>query len=76
VPLKDTSPDIEEMQFRILRGLSNERRFLLACEMTDFAREVMKAGIRHDHPDWTEKQVVLELLRRALWPQPLPIDLR
>jgi hypothetical protein len=76
VPISDTSPEIREMQFRILRKMSEEERSRLACEMTEFAREVMKAGIRRDHPDWTTRQVHLELLRRALWPQPLPEHLQ
>jgi len=27
----------------------------LAYEMSMFARELMKEGIRHDHPEWTEE---------------------
>jgi hypothetical protein len=76
MPISDTSPEIREMQFRILRAMSDSQRSRLACEMTDFAREVMKAGILRDHPDWSTRQVHLELLRRALWPQPLPEHLR
>lgn len=64
------------MQFRIYRAMSDEQRSLLALEMTEFVHEIAKSGIRRDHPDWTERQVNLELLRRALWPQPLPARLR
>ena len=56
--------------------MSDERRSELAVQMTEFARELAKAGIRHDHPQWSERQVKLELLRRALWPQPLPAGLK
>ncbi len=44
----------------------------LAYEMSMFARELMKEGIRRDHPDWTEAQIKRELLRRAFFPEPLP----
>ena len=49
---------------------------LLALEMSLFARELSKADIRHDHPDWTDAQVAREVLRIAFLPQPLPPRLR
>ena len=76
MPISDTDPTAREMQFRILASLPDEQRSLLAYELTEFAREMMKAGIRRDHPDWTERQVHIEILRRALWPQLLPERLR
>lgn len=76
VPISDTGPKIREMQFSIYRSMSDEQRSTLACEMTEFLREVMKSSIRHDHPEWTERQVMIELLRRALWPKPLPALLK
>jgi len=45
---------------------------LLAFEMSEFARELARAGIRHDHPEWSEAQVARELLRLAFFPKPLP----
>jgi len=45
---------------------------LLALEMSEFARELAVAGIRRDHPQWTEAQVARELLRLAFLPAPLP----
>jgi hypothetical protein len=52
--------------------MSGEQRLLLAFEMSMFARELNRAGIRHDHPVWTEPQVARELLRLAFLPEPLP----
>ena len=76
VALSDTSLEAREMQFRIWQSMSDERRSELAIKMTEFARELAKAGIRRDHPEWSERQITLELLRRALWPQPLPAGLK
>jgi hypothetical protein len=45
---------------------------LAALEMSLFARELAKAGVRRDHPEWTEAQVFRELLRQAFLPEPLP----
>jgi len=49
---------------------------LLSYEMSLFARELAKEGIRRDHPEWTEAQVARELLRLAFLPAPLPEGLR
>lgn len=38
----------------------------MACHMSDDAREVTLAGIRHRHPDWTDDAVHRELLRLTL----------
>ena len=46
---------------------------MLAYEMSMLVRELAEAGIRHDHPEWTATQVQRELVRRAFFPEPLPI---
>jgi len=72
VAISDTSPEAQAVQFEIWRKMSGEQRMTLAYEMSMFLRELAAAGIRQDHPDWTEKQVSRELLRRAFFPAPLP----
>jgi hypothetical protein len=52
--------------------MSGEQRITLAYEMSMFVRELMREGIRRDHPEWTEAQIARELLRRAFFPAPLP----
>ncbi|HEY7352054.1 MAG TPA: hypothetical protein VH596_04730 [Terriglobales bacterium] len=71
----DTTSAAEAIQFEILRTMSGEQRLLLAFEMTDFARELAKAGIRREHPEWLEARVTRELLRLAFFPAPLPTGL-
>lgn len=56
--------------------MSGEQRLLLAFEMSEFARDLAKAGIRRDHPEWDEPRVARELLRLAFLPHPLPERLR
>jgi hypothetical protein len=72
VSFTDTSPAAREIQFRIQSSMSGEQRLLLAFEMSEFARDLAKAGIRRDHPDWDEVRVARELLRLAFLPAPLP----
>jgi hypothetical protein len=56
--------------------MSGEERFLLAVEMSLFARELARERIRAEHPDWPEADVARELLRLAFLPDPLPARLR
>jgi hypothetical protein len=74
--MTDTRPEARAKQDEILRAMSGEQRMTLAYEMSMFVRELMKEGIRRDHPEWTETQIARELLRRAFFPAPLPAWLR
>ena len=73
--MSDTSPAAEAIQIGLVRAMSAEQRFLLAIEMSEFARDLAKHGIRRDHPEWPESRVTRELLRLALFPTPLPAGL-
>jgi len=56
--------------------MTGEQRLLMALEMSIFAREVQKARIRHEHPEWPDTEVARELLRLAFQPGPVPARLR
>jgi acyl-ACP thioesterase len=70
--MTDTSPEIEAMQLQIRRSMTAEQRLRVALEISDRCRQLRKAGIRRDHPDWSERQVMIELFRLAFLPEPLP----
>lgn len=72
----DTTPAAQAVQLEILRAMSGEQRILLAFEMSEFARELAKEGIRRDHPEWPESRITRELLRLAFFPAPLPAGLQ
>lgn len=76
VAITDTSPEARAVQLKIQHGMSGQQRMLLAFEMSEFARELARAGIRKDHPEWSEWQVARELLRLAFLPEPLPTWVR
>jgi hypothetical protein len=46
------------------RRMSVEEKLLAGAELFDYACEISKAGIRHDHPEFDERQVLEELRRR------------
>jgi hypothetical protein len=76
VAISDTSPEIAAMQIGIRRSLSDAQRLQIALDMSLFARELTKAGIRRDHPEWSEKQIMIEVFRLAFLPKPLPVWVR
>lgn len=76
VAITDTSLPAQGVLLQTQRGMSGEQRLLLAFEMSLFARELAKVGIRRDHPEWPEEQVAREFLRLAFLPAPLPARLR
>jgi len=52
-----------EEQFALLRAMGGERRLQLAEEMFWSARRLKMAGVRHQHPDWSQEQVIAEVNR-------------
>jgi len=76
MPISDTTPEAQAKQLEIIRAMTGEQRMTLAYEMSMFTRELAKAGIRSQHPGWSEAQVDREVLRWAFLPKPLPPGLR
>ena len=63
--LRDTTPEAWRVQLEILRRMTGPERVAKAFEMSDAARSVSEAGIRHRHPEWSDEQVrdaLLDLL--------------
>jgi Rv0078B-related antitoxin len=71
-PPLDTTPEIEAMQIRIFRSMTIEQHLESALEITLLSRALMRAGVRRDHPDWSDRQIEREVHRLAFFPQPLP----
>lgn len=66
---RDTRSAAAVVQREILRQLGGPARLEMACRMSDDARDVALAGIRHRHPEWTPDAVHRELLRLMLGPE-------
>lgn len=56
--------------------MSGEQKLRNALEMSELTRQLARARIVQEHPDWTEDRVIRELLRIAFLPAPLPAKLR
>ena len=54
---RDTSETAAVLVKEINRSLGPERRLLQAMELSDFVRELARAGIRSRHPEYSEAEV-------------------
>jgi hypothetical protein len=59
--LADDQPSPEQIE--IFRSMPGERRLRLAEQLYWSARKMKAAGLRHQHPDWTEEQIQAEVRR-------------
>jgi hypothetical protein len=53
-------------QIEILRHMTGDERVTLALEMRQMACEVLRAGIRAQHPDFSGERIERELARRVM----------
>ncbi len=63
---RDTTEKAAAIALKSNRALGPERRLLQALELSDFLRELSKAGLRSRHPEYTEDELT-EALRRQLY---------
>lgn len=75
VNASDTTPRAQRLQFEIHRSMSAVQKIAISYEMSMFARELQRANLLQEHPEWSEAQIKRELLRLAFFPQPLPAGL-
>ena len=64
-PPLDTTPEVEAMQIRLFRSMSVERRLEIALEISLLSRALMKAGVRNQHPEWSDGEIEREVHRLA-----------
>ena len=65
----DTTPEAAWVQMQVYRRMSMKDRLKQGFGMFSFARRVCAAGVRKQHPEFTEEQVKYEVIRRTLGPE-------
>jgi hypothetical protein len=55
----DTSPEVEKVQFDLLRQAGVTKRLQLARAQTASAIRLSRGRIAKRHPDWSEREVAL-----------------
>lgn len=68
--MKDTSPEIEKMQFEMMIKLGANKRIALACEMFMAARKLIFASLPKDLSEKECKKRYYE----QMYGEPLPAD--
>lgn len=58
--------------FFVQSFMSGEQKILLSLEISLFDREIRKQKIRRDHPEWSELDLMHEIMRQAFRPGPVP----
>ena len=57
-----------DIQIEVLKKMTGEQKLKLAMQLYWSARRLKAAGLRQQHPDWTEEQIeekVTEIFRNA-----------
>jgi hypothetical protein len=62
----DTTIEAARKQYEILRRLSPEVRLKMAFQASDNLRNIVKAGVKMRHPDYSRQQVNREVIRLML----------
>jgi len=60
----DTAPAVAALYRRLLASPSDSERLAIVSDMFDAARELLEAGIRHDHPGLSPVELRVELFHR------------
>jgi hypothetical protein len=63
--MNDTSPDAELRIRELWMARSPDERVRAACEMFDFARRVLIAGIHSEQPDITAEELRVKIFERT-----------
>jgi hypothetical protein len=58
--------EAEARYVEIMRRMTPEQKWAMAFELWELAVEATRAGVRTQHPDWSEAQVQAEVARRIL----------
>jgi hypothetical protein len=62
----DTSLDAVRVQHAVYRRMTPERRLELTFQMIESIRALSAAGVRARHPQYTDRQVELAVIRLTL----------
>jgi len=62
----DTSPDAEKIQIEVFRSMGPGKRLQSAALLSQACRTLLAEGIRKRHPDYSEEQVRLAVIRCLL----------
>jgi hypothetical protein len=63
--LRDTTPDARRVYIDTLRRMGTHGRARITFELSEQMRQIAASGVRHRHPEYTDDQVRLAVIRLA-----------
>ncbi len=66
---RDTSEEAAAAQLEVYRRMTPEARLQVALELTEMSRQLPADGIRARHPEYSDEQVRLAMIRVWLTPE-------
>ncbi len=63
---RDTRDAAEQFQLQVYRSMTPTRRYALGVEMSDNARDIALAGLRHRLPGLSEAELMLRYIRDVM----------
>jgi hypothetical protein len=57
---------VDDALAAVLRQKTPAERIAMTADANETARKMAAAGIHHDHPDWTQRDIEREVARRML----------
>ncbi|MBW8015499.1 MAG: hypothetical protein FVQ82_04870 [Planctomycetes bacterium] len=53
----DTTPEAARVQTEIYKNMTGEQRLEIAFKLSNNLRQIVRDGIRHRHPDYTDDMI-------------------
>ena len=63
---RDTTPKVQRKHYELMRGLSPERRLVLAFELTEATRKLIIADLHYRFPKATDQEIRRRFIARVL----------
>jgi hypothetical protein len=57
---------MEPQMVEALRAMTGQQRLEIAWDMWRSARNMLESMLRDEHPDWSDRQIMIEIGRRLL----------
>jgi hypothetical protein len=53
-----------QKQIELYRAMTPQQRLQISFELDELSRQLVRSGVRHQNPDWSDEQVEREVKRR------------
>jgi hypothetical protein len=62
-------------QIELYRAMTPQQRLQISFELDELARQLARAGVHHQHPDWSAQRIEREVARRFRLAAGIPEEL-